>query len=297
MSELPAHIKAAIDRNVPPSMRGYFYRMVSKESSGDPNDVSSTGAKGLLQFTKGTGKAYGLLDSQGDRRGDMDANLQAGVRLTQDNANHLRGRLGREPTNSELALAHQQGAATAANMLTGKGNASPQALAVNGVDPAASPDAAARKIMNYYGFNRQQAPFPYPPGMTLTSNPMSGQPPNPEAMAPAAPVEADKPAASAEQPGFMDKLLGADGKGGAGTPFADAMAGLETMSKGLQPKVAPAAAAEAAKISPAMGGVDAGGGGGSPQNAAALMQALLMRNRRPPMGTTLTGMGGMGGYG
>jgi hypothetical protein len=260
--------------------------MVSKESSGDPESSSSTGAKGLLQFTKGTGRTYGLLDSQGDRRGDVDANLQAGVRLTQDNANVLRNRLGREPTNSELALAHQQGAATAADMLTGKGNASPQALAVNGVDPGASPDAAARKIMDFYGFNKQGL-FPYPPGMTLTSNGLPGQPTDPNAAA--------TPATAAAQPGLKEKILGADDKGGAGTPFADAMAGLDTINKGLQNKVTPAAAAAAATITPMSPGFDASaGGGGSPQNAAALMQALLMRNRRPPMGTTLTGMGGYG---
>jgi len=161
--KLPENVKRIIDANVPEHMRNYYYRMVAKESSGNPNLGSSTGAKGLLQFTRGTGKAYGLVGPQGDIRTDPDANIKAGVRLTEDNRRQLTKALGREPTNSELALAHQQGAGTAARMISGVGNASPKALAVNRVDPNASPQQAAAKIMNYYGFGDQGQV----PGMSL----------------------------------------------------------------------------------------------------------------------------------
>jgi len=164
---VPERIKKIIDANVPPAMRDYYYRMVQKESSGDPNRGSSTGASGLLQFTRGTGKTYGLVGKDYDVRNDPEANIKAGVRLTEDNAKVLRRMLGREPTYSELAVAHQQGAETAGRMLLGTGNAPSHHLAVNNVPVNASGQEAARHIMNYYGFggpNRK-------PGMTLNSLP------------------------------------------------------------------------------------------------------------------------------
>jgi hypothetical protein len=50
-----------------------------------------------------------------------------------------------------MALAHQQGAGTAANMLTGAGNAPGRNLAVNNVPTGMGPQAAAQKVMDYYG--------------------------------------------------------------------------------------------------------------------------------------------------
>ena len=58
-------MKAVIDANAPPHLRAYLYQMVGKE---DPTGkaTSPTGAAGPLQFTRGTGKAYGLVGPQGD---------------------------------------------------------------------------------------------------------------------------------------------------------------------------------------------------------------------------------------
>lgn len=248
MAALPNRLKVIIDQNVPPHLRDYMYRMVAKE--GASGEDSPTGARGPLQFTRGTGRAYGLVGKDGDIRGDEVANIRAGVKLTEDNAATLRGYLGRDPTHSELALAHQQGADTAGMMLTGKGNAPPENLRVNRVSPDASPQEAASKIMAYYGFGDQPRR-----GLTLNSLPTTPEQfRTPEASPPGSipyigaftpagvnlnsnPVEA--PPAVAAAPSFKDRLLGADGMGGKGTPFSEIMAGLGDISKAAQPKADP----------------------------------------------------------
>src|SRR4051812_19941570 len=142
-SSLPPAAKAAVDRNVPPEQRPYYYRLVARESSGNSNSVSPTGAAGLTQFIPSTAKQYGLTNPA-----DPDANLQAAQRFTADNRKVLAQTLGRDPSPEELMLAHQQGAVTAGRMLSGTGNASPRNLAVNNVPEAirGDPQAAARHI-------------------------------------------------------------------------------------------------------------------------------------------------------
>jgi len=144
--------------------------MIQKESSGNPGTVSSTGASGLLQFTRGTGKQYGLVGPNFDKRQDPVANIQAGVKLTQDNFNAMKRILGRDPTNSELALGHQQGGVTGAKMVMGTGNAPAHNLAVNNVPANLTPQQAAAHIQNYYGFDKPDQ------GVTLTSAPASTAP-------------------------------------------------------------------------------------------------------------------------
>jgi len=276
--KLPENIKAIIDANVPPSMRDYYYRMVYKESSGNPNLGSSTGAKGLLQFTKGTGKTYGLVGDSGDKRADPVANIQAGVRLTEDNRRALAKALGRDPTHSELALAHQQGAVTAARMISGVGNASPRNLAVNKVDPNAPPQEAANKIMAYYGFDGRQPV----PGMSLATSPYLPQLQHgPTAPSPFPPPPVAPPV---EPPGIgaqiQTALLGPEGKGGKDSGLSD----LQTIASGFRPQVSPQAAAAAATISPMAPDVQ------GQQNAMAAQQlmAALMQNRQRKYGLTLT---------
>jgi len=238
--------RAVIDAHTPPQDREYYYRLAAKE--GASGRTSSTGARGLFQFTGGTGRAYGLVGKNGDIRDDDRANTLAAVKLTEDNRAILRRHLGRDPNYSELALAHQQGADTAGKMLTGTGNAPPRNLAVNNVDPNASPQAAAEKIMNYYGFNQ-------PPGMTLNSASPMFDPNRPGAFAtgPAGAVPyvgaftppaggtsltsapADVAVASGQAPAdFRTRLLGADNQGAKGTPAADIMDSLGTLTKGIK---------------------------------------------------------------
>lgn len=132
--------------------------MAQKESSFNPSAVSPTGARGLFQFTGGTGRQYGLIDRAGDIRDNPTANTQAFVRFTEDNRNALRQGLGREPTHGELALAHQQGAGGALALLTGRGDIDPNNLRVNNIDPSLGRSAQAQRIMAYYGYDGSQPP-------------------------------------------------------------------------------------------------------------------------------------------
>lgn len=289
--KLPRRVMEVINYYVPPQDRQLMYHMAKKESGGRSDAVSSTGAKGLFQFTKGTGKKYGLLGPQGDLRGDDIKNTQAAVKLLEDNRAVLRKALGREPTPSEAYLAHQQGAGTAAKMLTGTGNAPANNLRVNNIDPRLGGQEAAKQIMNRFGFNDR--------GMTLASNPFGEvpqiPPPSPEGMPPPAmvgpsvnatpyvnpamgtglslnsnpidpnagfqasvglgggtemltpPPPMPEPPAPAPMPppptggpegggagGMMAKLMGPDGKGGAGSPFEAGMKAMGNIAKGIQ---------------------------------------------------------------
>ena len=276
--KLPENVKKIIDDNVPPSMRNYYYRMVAKESSGRSDLSSSTGAKGLLQFTRGTGKLYGLVGPEGDKRADPVANVQAGVRLTEDNRRALAKALGRDPTMSELALAHQQGAGTAARMISGVGNASPENLRVNKVDPNATPQQAANKIMAYYGFGDQGQV----PGMSLAYNPMLPQlqQPVPTAASPFPPAPVPPPVPPTMTDQIKTALFGAQGGGGKDTGLSD----IQAIASGFNPKVNPQVAAQAAQITPMS--PDAGQAGNAA--AASQLMAALLANKRQKFGLSLT---------
>lgn len=118
-------------------MRDYIARERAIESGGNPNAVSSAGAQGPDQFMPATARQYGLTNPR-----DPVASADATARLTADNASELTKRLGRPPTEAELYLAHQQGAAGAARLLSnpdvpaGK-LVSPAAIRQNGGDPKA----------------------------------------------------------------------------------------------------------------------------------------------------------------
>lgn len=91
---------------------GFLERTAYIESRGNVNAVSSTGATGLFQFTKGTARDFRLKN-----RNDPVQSTEAAVRLAVSNRNVLRNALGREPTGAELYLAHQQGAGGASSLL------------------------------------------------------------------------------------------------------------------------------------------------------------------------------------
>ena len=98
--------EASADEHVDPR---FLRSLAYIESKGDPNAVSPTGAKGLGQFTKGTGRMYGLYGNGVDNRFDPSANAHATARLATDNAKSLR-RMDIEATPELLYMAHQQGA-------------------------------------------------------------------------------------------------------------------------------------------------------------------------------------------
>lgn len=84
----------------------YYQRLAEIESSMNPlaQNPKST-AKGLYQFIDSTAKAYNLDDPF-----DPFKATKAVQSFTEENRAALRSALGREPTNGELYLAHQQGA-------------------------------------------------------------------------------------------------------------------------------------------------------------------------------------------
>lgn len=83
------------------------------ESSGNPYAHNPSGAKGVYQFIPSTAANYGL-----KKPFDAVANTKAFIRFTKDNEDILVDYLGREPSDAEKYLAHQQGAAGAAKLLT-----------------------------------------------------------------------------------------------------------------------------------------------------------------------------------
>lgn len=177
----PPEIKAIIDKNVPEADRPYYYQLAGKESSFNPAAVSPTGASGLLQFTRGTGRDYGLVGPNGDRRSEAEPNIQAGVRLTEDNRAGLTQALGRAPTYSELAMAHQQGLQGAISLITGKGNIPANNLRVNNIDPNAPREQQAAKVAGFYGFGDQAPP-------QVAQPPQQAMPASATAYAPTAPA-------------------------------------------------------------------------------------------------------------
>ncbi len=102
--------------------KGFLNTMAIIESGGDPNAQNdSSSAGGLFQQIDSNAAAYGV-----ENRFDPMQSTEGAVRFAMDNTVYLSSRLGREPTGGELYLAHQQGPAGAARLLS-----NPDALAVD----------------------------------------------------------------------------------------------------------------------------------------------------------------------
>ncbi|QXV74666.1 putative internal virion protein [Rhizobium phage RHEph21] len=107
----------------------YALKSAQIESGFDPHAQNKTSsAGGLFQFIDSTWGKYG----NGASKYDAYASADAFMRLTRDNQNYLKKKLGRDLTNGELYLAHQQGAGGALNLL-----ANPNAMAVDLIGRAA----------------------------------------------------------------------------------------------------------------------------------------------------------------
>lgn len=102
--------QAAEKHGVPVSAMLYTADRESKFNPQAKNPNSS--AAGLFQFINSTRKQYGNFDPY-----DPAASADAAARLMRDNRDILKRELGRDPTDGELYLAHQQGAAGAAALL------------------------------------------------------------------------------------------------------------------------------------------------------------------------------------
>lgn len=85
------------------------------ESSGNPNAISRSGGYiGLGQVGLSEFEQYG---PKGGRRLDPEDNLMCVANLAQSNARILRHALGRDPTDAEIYLAHQQGVTGALKLI------------------------------------------------------------------------------------------------------------------------------------------------------------------------------------
>lgn len=83
------------------------------ESGGNPKAQNPSGAKGVYQFIPSTAKNYGLKNPF-----NVAANTKAFVKFTKDNEDTLATSLGRDTSDAEKYLAHQQGAAGALALLS-----------------------------------------------------------------------------------------------------------------------------------------------------------------------------------
>jgi hypothetical protein len=128
----PEKLVELTNRAVNGTSGSYIDKLTAIESGGNPaaKNPNST-AKGLYQWVDGTAREYGLLGDGFDYRGDPEKEKAALEKFTADNKAYLTKKLGREPTDGELYLAHQQGRVGAAKLLT---NPSENAVSLVGRD-------------------------------------------------------------------------------------------------------------------------------------------------------------------
>lgn len=111
---MPNRVKDKIDRT------DYYTTLAQVESSGDPNaEAESSSASGLYQFIESTWK--GLVEEMGvnytlDDRFDPEKSRKVVEYFTNQNARYLRQKLGREPNEAELYIAHFGGMGTAGKL-------------------------------------------------------------------------------------------------------------------------------------------------------------------------------------
>lgn len=100
----------------------YTRKVASAESGGQPNARNPFGAAGLYQFVPSTWRnltqKYNLNYSQDDRL-DPDKSKKVMKLFTEENKKQLSKRLGRQPDDYELYLAHGFGAAGAGRLIEG----------------------------------------------------------------------------------------------------------------------------------------------------------------------------------
>jgi hypothetical protein len=130
--------------------KSYKERLAQIESGGNPNARNPSGADGIYQIMPQTAKQYGVTNTRDAAQNDAFIE-----RFTADNAAYLRKQLGREPTEGELYLAHQQGAGGASKLLANPGARAVdvvgyQAVVQNGGAPNMSAAQFASKWINKF---------------------------------------------------------------------------------------------------------------------------------------------------
>lgn len=158
-------------------LQNYLQTVSLVESGGDPNAINpNSGAAGKYQFIPSTAKAYGLSDPTDPVQAE-----NAMQRFTADNARTLASRLGREPSPSELYLAHQQGAGGALKLLGNPDKPAAQivgrqAVLQNGGSEDMTASQFAQHVMGLYDSKAASVPAPdvqvTTQTQTLTNPPM-----------------------------------------------------------------------------------------------------------------------------
>lgn len=118
---LTPEVRAAVDAvaktpGMPDWMAGYLARTATLESSGGRNTVNedNPGVVGVFQFDETTARDVGL---RPEDRNDVALSTAGAAKLALSRFKELKSALGRDPSMSELYLAHQQGAAGAIKLL------------------------------------------------------------------------------------------------------------------------------------------------------------------------------------
>lgn len=109
-------------------MEEYLIASAQMESGVDPTARNKSGAAGAYQFMPDTAAQYGLQNAM-----DPVQSTQAMIRFTQDNAAQFKKTMGRDATDREMYLMHQQGAGGATALLKNPNANAAQALGKNGM--------------------------------------------------------------------------------------------------------------------------------------------------------------------
>lgn len=115
-------LKDYIEKSTDPIKDSYYKRLAEVESSNNPlAQADTSSAAGLYQFTEGTWKGLTKqlgLDYTLEDRFDPIKSRQVVEEFTNKNKNYLMKKLGREPNEAELYLAHFQGMGGANKLLS-----------------------------------------------------------------------------------------------------------------------------------------------------------------------------------
>lgn len=115
-----------IKKSKNPIKESYYRKLAEIESANNPlAQAGTSSAAGLYQFTKNTWKGLTKqlgLDYTLDDRFDPIKSRQVVEEFTKKNKNYLMKKLGREPNEAELYLAHFQGMGGANRLLTSLSN-------------------------------------------------------------------------------------------------------------------------------------------------------------------------------